>query len=273
MDLSQALQVVRLTDVGLRRDHNEDSVASDSEIGLLVLADGMGGYKAGEVASEIAVMTLAADLKTALYDFTPGKLDPDTRMQAESQLLREAVARANSTIYTLSQTQSQCAGMGTTLVVALFTNNRLLAGHIGDSRLYRFRQLELQQLTVDHSLLQELMDAGEISAEQARHSHKRNLVTRALGVDPEVELSLQEFEVEVDDLYLLCSDGLSDLVDDASIGQVLGNSEANLVAKATQLVRLANQQGGKDNISVILAHIAQPFAAKRSWYDKLLHRS
>jgi len=280
MNLSNALEVVRLTDVGQRRDHNEDSVASDIEMGLLVLADGMGGYKAGEVASEIAVLTIVADLKEALLDLEPGQVDAVTGMQAESQLVLDAVANANESIFTVSQTQPQCAGMGTTLVVAMFTNNKLLAGHIGDSRMYRFRGEVLTQITEDHSLLQEQLKSGLITPEQAKVSNNKNLVTRALGIDPVVELELHEHDVETGDIYLLCSDGLTDLVEDDEISAVLGTLHANsnsngsvatLESVATQLIKMANDNGGKDNISVILAKVTSSFAVEHGWYDKFLH--
>jgi len=278
MNLSNALEVVRLTDVGQRRDHNEDSVASDIEMGLLVLADGMGGYKAGEVASEIAVLTIVADLKEALLDLEPGQIDAVTGMQAESQLVLDAVANANESIFTVSQTQPQCAGMGTTLVVAMFTNNKLLAGHIGDSRMYRFRDEVLTQITEDHSLLQEQLKSGLITPEQAKVSNNKNLVTRALGIDPVVELELHEHEVLVGDIYLLCSDGLTDLVEDDEISATLGTlnaklngSAATLESVANQLIKMANENGGKDNISVILARVTAPFAVEHGWVDKFLH--
>ena len=280
MNLSNALEVVRLTDVGQRRDHNEDSVASDIEMGLLVLADGMGGYKAGEVASEIAVLTIVADLKEALLDLEPGQVDAVTGMQAESQLVLDAVANANESIFTVSQTQPQCAGMGTTLVVAMFTNNKLLAGHIGDSRMYRFRGEVLTQITEDHSLLQEQLKSGLITPEQAKVSNNKNLVTRALGIDPVVELELHEHDVETGDIYLLCSDGLTDLVEDDEISAVLGTLHANsngngsvatLESVATQLIKMANDNGGKDNISVILAKVTSSFSVEHGWYDKFLH--
>lgn len=271
MDVTNALEIVRLTDVGQRREHNEDAVASDAEIGLVVLADGMGGYKAGEVASEIAVLTIVAELKEAMANAIPGEIDPATGMQIESKLVTEAVAKANASIYSVSQDQPQCAGMGTTLVTGLFTNNKLLVGHIGDSRLYRLRGEEFVQITEDHSLLQEQIKSGLITPEQAKFSHNKNLVTRALGIDPEVELELHEYDVEVGDIYLLCSDGLSDLVEDEEMAETLGMLSANLELAATQLVQMANDNGGKDNISVILVKVLQPFAAERSWVGQFLN--
>jgi protein phosphatase len=190
-------------------------------------------------------------------------------MQAEARLILNAVKSANEVIYRVSQTQSQCAGMGTTLVVGLFTNNKLLVGHIGDSRMYRLRNEVLSQITVDHSLLQEQIRSGLITAEQAKYSVKKNLVTRALGVDPEVDLELNEFEVEVNDIYLVCSDGLSDVVDDITIESTLNKLSSDLDCLAKALVQLANESGGSDNISVILIKVKESFKYKGTWLDSL----
>ena len=271
MDLTGALEVARLSDAGQHREHNEDAVASDIEIGLLVLADGMGGYKAGEVASEIAILIMLAELKETMAHLEPGQADPVNGMQAESMLLMDAAAKANASISSVSESQPQCAGMGTTLVAALFTNNKVLVGHIGDSRLYRLRGERFEQLTEDHSLLQEQLSSGLITPEQAKLSNNKNLLTRAVGIDPEVELELHEYDVEVGDIYLLCSDGLTDLAEDAEIHAVLSGWSSNLEMAASQLVQMANDHGGKDNISVILAKVLKPFAAEHSWYDNFLH--
>jgi serine/threonine protein phosphatase PrpC len=271
MNLTDTLEIVRVTDVGQRRDHNEDAVASDAEMGLVILADGMGGYNAGEVASEIAVLTLVAELKESLSELAPGQVDPANGMQAESRLLVEAVAKANESIYSVSQSQPQCAGMGTTLVTGLFTNGKLLVGHIGDSRMYRLRGEVLEQITEDHSLLNEQIKSGLITPEQAKYSTNKNLVTRALGIDPEVELELHEHDVEVGDLYLLCSDGLSDLVEDEEIQLTLAALSANLELAANQLVQMANDNGGKDNISVILVRVLKPFSVERAWHERFLN--
>ncbi len=268
MNVEQAIKVARLTDVGLHRDHNEDAVASDLSIGLLVLADGMGGYKAGEVASEIAVLTLTAELTEAMLHkasirFMPGLLP-------ESQMLMNAIDKANATIYQVSQEQPQCAGMGTTLVVGIFTDNKLVVGHIGDSRLYCLRDEALIQVTEDHSLLQEQLNSGLITLEQAKTASHKNLVTRALGIDPEVEPEVQAFDVEVDDLFLLCSDGLTDMVEDELIKKILLDANGNIEFAANKLVQVANESGGKDNISVIIALIEKSFSAENSWIKNLL---
>lgn len=269
MNLNGILEVVRLSDVGLRRDHNEDAIASDPETGLVVLADGMGGYKAGEVASEIAVLTLVSEMRESLLDLPLGEKDEASGRLRESLALQEAVAKANAAIYTVSQSQPQCAGMGTTLVAAVFTDNQVGVGHIGDSRMYRLRDEVLMQLTEDHSLLNEQLKAGLITPEQAKVSNNKNLVTRALGIDPEVELELNEFEVEPGDIYLLCSDGLTDLVEDEEIELTLNTLSANLELAAHQLVQMANDNGGKDNISVILVRPLKSFSAKNGWREKL----
>lgn len=271
MNLTGSLEIVRLTDVGQRRDHNEDAVASDIETGLVVLADGMGGYKAGEVASEIAVLTIIAELKESMIDMAPGQVDENSGMQAESLLVKDAVVKANASIYEVSQTQAQCAGMGTTLVVALFANNKVVVGHIGDSRMYRMRGEDFTQVTEDHSLLQEQIKSGLITPEQAKLSHNKNLVTRALGIDPAVELEIHEYDTEVGDIYLLCSDGLSDLVEDDDIQLTLASLGANLELAAAQLIQMANDNGGKDNISVILVRVLKSYPANRSWYANFIN--
>lgn len=270
MNLHNVLDIVRLTDVGQRRDHNEDAIASDDAMGVVVLADGMGGYKAGEVASEIAVLSITAELKEAMLSLRPGQVDAMMNKQAEAKLIIDAVRNANAAIYNVSQTQPQCAGMGTTLVVGLFTNNKLLVGHIGDSRMYRLRNQVLTQITEDHSLLQEQIKSGLITAEQAKYSANKNLVTRAVGIDPEVELELNEYDVEVDDIYLLCSDGLTDLVEDELIQATLNMLSSDLPEAAQKLVQMANDNGGKDNISVILVRVNKPFEYRHAWYDDFL---
>jgi protein phosphatase len=269
MVLNSILDIVQLTDVGQQRDHNEDAIAGDHTIGLVVLADGMGGYKAGEVASEIAVLSIMAELQEALLHLKPGQVDILLNKQAEARLIIDAVNSVNEAIYNISQTQPQCAGMGTTLVLGLFTNNKLLVGHVGDSRMYRFRNQTLLQITEDHSLLQEQIKSGFITAQQAKFSANKNLVTRALGVDVHVELELNEYDVEVGDVYLLCSDGLSDLIEDDMIQTILNKPTSSLENTAQMLVQMANDNGGKDNISVILVRVNKYFEYKRPWFDNL----
>ncbi len=266
MDLRQALEIVSLTDPGRVRSHNEDNISTDNEAGFAILADGMGGYNAGEVASGIAVTMLADGLKTALR-VGPPEQDPGL-------LVKNEVEKTNSAIHQTAQSQPQFSGMGTTLVCALFYDNRIIVAHVGDSRLYRYRQKEtgpaqFEQITRDHSLLQEQIDSGMISREDARLSSNKNLVTRALGVDPTVDVEVQEHEALPGDIYLLCSDGLNDMVGDEEIHLTLSVLGANLELAAQQLVQMANDNGGRDNVSVILVRVLRHFPAKRGIFDWL----
>jgi serine/threonine protein phosphatase PrpC len=266
-NLGTALEVVTATDPGIVRSHNEDSIGTDAEIGLAVLADGMGGYNAGEVASGIAVAMLTTEMKQALQGNEPHALDPSGETIAE-KFVRENSAKANAAIYQTAKSQPQYSGMGTTLVVALFFDNRMTVGHIGDSRLYRLRNDVFEQVTRDHSLLQEQIESGMITKEQARYSQNKNLVTRAVGIDPEVETEIHTYTVERGDIYLLCSDGLSDMVQDEDIHSTLSTLQSNLPLAAKQLVQLANDCGGRDNISVILVRILDDFAVPTGWFAK-----
>jgi serine/threonine protein phosphatase PrpC len=266
VNLSAVLEVASATHPGKVRSHNEDSIAADAEVGLAVLADGMGGYNAGEVASGIAVAMIAAELKKVLADNKADALDDS----GAERLLGEHAMKANAAIYQAAQNQAQYSGMGTTLVVALWYDNRMAVGHIGDSRLYRLRGDVLEQVTRDHSLLQEQIDSGMITREQARYSQNKNLVTRAVGIDPEVDAELHTYPVQPGDIYLLCSDGLSDMVTDEDIQHTLSSLRANLPLAAEHLVQQANDNGGRDNISVILVRVLRDFPASRAGLlDKL----
>lgn len=262
-NLSQVLEVATATHSGMVRSHNEDSIAADAEIGLAVLADGMGGYNAGEVASGIAVAMISEEMKKLLG---AADAEPD----GAEKLLGEQVARANAAIYQAAESQPQYSGMGTTLVAALWHDNKMSVGHVGDSRLYRLRSETFEQVTRDHSLLQEQIDSGMITREQARFSQNKNLVTRAVGIDAEVETELHTYAAEPGDIYLLCSDGLSDMVTDEDLQLTLSSLQANLPLAAEQLVQQANDNGGRDNISVILVRVLKEFPARHAgWLNKL----
>ncbi len=269
MDLRQALEIVSHTDPGMVRTNNEDSIASIPDKGLVVLADGMGGYNAGEVASGMATTVLTTELRQLLEDHAPNAVDPQSGQKAALKMLQQQIAKANTTIYQAAQSQPQYAGMGTTLVVALFYDNKVMVAHIGDSRLYRMRGNEFSQVSKDHSLLQEQVDAGMLTKEQAKLSSNKNLVTRALGIDPAVEAEIHEYETRPGDIYLLCSDGLSDMVGDEDIGMTLQALGANLNLAAQQLVQMANDNGGRDNISVILIKILREYPAGEGLASKL----
>jgi protein phosphatase len=268
--LSESLEIVVKTDPGMVRSHNEDSVFGNPHGGLVVLADGMGGYNAGEVASGMATTVLSTELEVAFATCSPDDEDAEGVTYAHSAIL-DRVAQTNSAIYNAAESQPQYAGMGTTLVLALFHDNKVTVAHIGDSRLYRLRDGELAQLTKDHSLLQEQIDAGMITVEDARHSQNKNLVTRALGVDPEVETEIHDHDALPGDIFLLCSDGLNDMVEDEETAMTLQVLGANLELAATQLIQMANDNGGRDNVSVILVKILREFPAAKGWWARLLN--
>jgi protein phosphatase len=269
MDLTQTLEIASCTDPGMVRSHNEDSIAADAASGLVVLADGMGGYNAGEVASGMATTVITTEMRQLLGKTPPYEIDPATSMAIAARLIRDQVLKANTSIFQAAQSQPQYAGMGTTLVVCLFYDNKVLVAHLGDSRLYRLRDGEFSQVTRDHSLLQEQIDAGLISPEQAKHAQHKNLVTRALGIDPAVEPEIHEHDARPGDVYLLCSDGLCDMVADEDIGEALRAFGSNLDLAAQQLVQMANDNGGRDNVSVILVRVLRDYPGPRGVIGKL----
>jgi serine/threonine protein phosphatase PrpC len=245
------VQICSETDPGRERSQNEDSVAFDAATGLCILADGMGGHNAGEVASGMAAAFIKSEMRTVLAG--ANRMAPI----AVKEAIAHAINQANFAIFNMSRTNPQYNGMGTTLVVAVFSGDALTLAHIGDSRCYRLRGNQMQQLTSDHSVLQEQIDSGLIAADHAMpRSPGQNLVTRALGVDESVQADINCFDLALDDLYLLCSDGLSDMVSDDAIAAIL-SSEALVEQKAKQLVVAANEGGGRDNISILLAKVCE----------------
>jgi serine/threonine protein phosphatase PrpC len=241
------------TDPGQIRDNNEDSVVIDDENQLVVLADGMGGYNAGEVASAMATSFVKIELGRWLLE--GGHVASTRELKRAMEI---CIDNANRSIFNSANANPSYAGMGTTMVMGVFVGSRAMIGHVGDSRCYRLRGTTLQQLTRDHSLLQEQIDAGLISEEQAKFATHKNLVTRALGVEDTVLLEVNEFRVEDGDIYLFCSDGLSDMVADERLAAIL-QPDGTLVDKGGSLVDAANASGGRDNISVILVRaLAKP---------------
>jgi protein phosphatase len=269
MDLSQSLQIVTRSDAGMVRSHNEDSVFASPACGLVILADGMGGYNAGEVASGMASSLLGGELEKFAARADAQPLAVTDGPPPAHRAIEAEIRRTNAAIYQAAQSQPEYAGMGTTLVLALFHDNAVTVAHIGDSRLYRFREGKLAAVTRDHSLLQEQIDSGMITPQEARRSQNRNLVTRALGVDPDVEPEIREYDTLQGDVYLLCSDGLNDMVEDAEIAHTLQALSGNLELAASQLVQMANDNGGRDNVSVILVKVAREFAAARGWRSRI----
>ena len=268
MDLTQILEIVTRSDPGMVRSHNEDSVYANAALGIVVLADGMGGYNAGEVASGMTTTLLPSELARAFAEKPAYTKEANGSWAAAA--LQTEVVKTNGAVYQAAQSQPQYAGMGTTLVSAVFHDNHMTVAHIGDSRMYRLRGEAFSQVTKDHSLLQEQIDSGLITKEQARTSQNKNLVTRALGIDLLVEPEIHEYEVLPGDIYLLCSDGLNDMVPDDEIAMSLQMLSANLELCAMQLVQMANDNGGRDNVSVILVKVRQSYPAPSSWFAKLL---
>ena len=247
------LEFVGHTDKGMVRPNNEDAIHMDLDTGLVIVADGMGGYKAGEIASSMAVEIIHKFVSAGLKAARQRLGVSDSGYRHESILLRNALQRANEVIHDTAKSQPQCEGMGTTIVAALFYNNRLSIGHVGDSRIYRLRHGHFEQITHDHSLLQELVARGFYTQEEARKSLNKNLVTRALGIEPTVMVDLQEDVAQVGEIYLFCSDGLHDMVSDPDIHLTVDTFSDNLETAVSQLIKLANGNGGRDNISVVLA--------------------
>ncbi len=269
MSLRGKIDFAEITDTGRVREHNEDAIGSVPEIGLMVLADGMGGYNAGEVASGIAVQIVTELAALGANREARDDIDPHSGLMRQSIVLRDAVYRANKIIFQTAQSQTHCEGMGTTIVACMYYDNKVSIAHVGDSRAYRLRGGALEQITADHSLLQELVDRGFYSEEEAQRSTNRNYVTRALGVEPTVEVEVHEHDVLPEDVYLLCSDGLPDMVEDEDIHLTISTFNASLDVVGQQLVDLANDHGGRDNISVMLAQVKEPFPAKRGLLAKI----
>ncbi len=269
MNVRNALQVAILSDTGRLRSRNEDATGEDLDIGVVVLADGMGGHQSGDVASALAVNAILRDLRLTIPAVSPGETDPATGYALQRLAVRQAIVRANQAIYTSADADPHLHGMGTTLVMAIFYNDVITVANVGDSRLYRYRDNRLEQVTVDHTLRQEMVDRGYCTPAEARASLNKNLVTRAVGTEETVTIDLLDHAVLPDDLYLLCSDGLSDMLEDREIQQAIERSATNLEAIAERLVSMANQNGGRDNITVILVRACKPFPNKQAWQQKI----
>ncbi|MEJ2455201.1 MAG: protein phosphatase 2C domain-containing protein [Candidatus Thiodiazotropha sp.] len=244
------IDVAMRTDKGMVRTQNEDAVGGDPSVGLIILADGMGGANAGEVASQLAVDLLVNQLVPE---------DDETELPGSDALL-EAMHGVNQAILELSQQVPDYQGMGTTLVVGLFRRQTLIHAHVGDSRLYRFREGVMECLTSDHTLIQEMVDMGDFATlEEARLAGvPHNVLTRAFGAEPAVAVDLAECEIAVGDIYLFCSDGLTVMLTDPEIQSILQRCGEDLMEQTDELIELACSRGGIDNISVILARVIEP---------------
>jgi protein phosphatase len=227
------------SDVGCRRRTNEDRYGQDPGLGAFLVADGMGGHTAGQVASTIAIDTLLASLAA------------ESPAGAPADRLRSAFVRANDEIFSTAQARPEFEGMGTTLVALLVADGQAAVAHIGDSRVYRIRDGSIEQLTNDHSLVGELQRRGEISAEAAREHPHRHVLTRALGVRGEAEPDVAELKLEPGDTFVLCTDGLTIHVRDEEIAK-LATEGTDLDDSCARLVALARARGGEDNVTVLL---------------------
>lgn len=245
------LEVAARTDLGRVRKFNEDSVAADAARGFAAIADGMATTKGAEIASGIATATLVQGLAA-------------TQHIAPRAAAHAAFAAVNRAIRERAKSEPTLAGMGTTLAAAWFRGDRVCIAHVGDSRVYRFRGGRLERLTTDHSLVQAQLTAGAMTSDEVRMSRSRHFVTRVLGADEQVAPDLGEHEVLASDIYLLCTDGLHDVVQDIEIANALEVLEPNLDLAATTLVDMANDRGGRDNVSVILVRARTAAEAARA---------
>jgi len=267
MNVKGKIKIFGRTDVGLLRDHNEDTIACDDSIGLAVLADGMGGHRGGEMASAMTINTIMEILTQKLKYIRNAEVDKESGYRMESIAIYDAIIQANKNVYQSSQEHAQYRGMGTTVVVLLFYDNRYTVAHVGDSRLYLLRNGILEQVTRDHSLMQELIDRNFYTPEQARNSLNKNLITRAVGIDKKVQIDIQEDIAMIDDIFLLCSDGVNDMIEDTLIQSILEKNDHNLESAADELIHESILHGGKDNISAILARPVKTFPAKNNLFS------
>jgi PPM family protein phosphatase len=260
-----------LTDVGLQRDHNEDSFAILQDHELYIVADGMGGHRAGDVASKLATEAIVDFFRaTAAEDFT-WPFHFDSRMSEEENRLLTGIKIANRQIVERSTRQRECHGMGTTVVGALFSGkkNKMYLGHVGDSRAYRVRGTEIKQMTRDHSLVNDYLLAMPELTEEQKSELPKNVITRALGMQEHVSVDLQGDDTLVGDCYILCSDGLSGMIEDSEILDIVSQT-ANIEEACRKLIALANEHGGEDNITAVLVKIEdEPGGTKVSLSDTL----
>ena len=242
------------TDEGKRRTNNEDSFLANDRLGLYAVADGIGGHEGGEVASRLAMEALSGILRKQFTDIrSVAKSEVSGEIDQCITSLRGAFDFANTMIREAAARDPDLAGMGTTVTAVLLRPGVSIFAHVGDSRAYLFRDGTLKQLTLDHSLVAEQMRSGLITPDQARISPYRHVITRSVGIRPEVQADLGKFEVEKNDILLLCTDGLTEMVTDDDIARILNSETPPAAAEA--LIRLANDNGGVDNITVVVVKI------------------
>ncbi len=245
-----------ISDVGLQRDHNEDSFAILNEQELFIVADGMGGHRAGDVASRLATDAIVDFFKATASDDVTWPFHFDARLSEEENRLLTGIRLANRQIVEQSVRARECHGMGTTVVGALFSSRKrkMFIGHVGDSRAYRVRKGEITQMTRDHSLVNDYLLAMPELTEEQRSELPKNVITRALGMQDQVTVDLQADDVQPGDVYLLCSDGLSGMIEDDEILGVVSD-QPDLDIACRRLIALANEHGGEDNITAVIVKI------------------
>lgn len=242
------------SDVGIKRSHNEDSFLVAPELGLFVVADGMGGHAGGETASRVSVTTIAQEVEAARQANPDAFLRPHALDDAPlAEVVRDALEAACGAVYQAARANPGLEGMGTTSVALVLGEGAVFAGHVGDSRFYMVRGDHIQQVSEDHSLVNEQVKAGILTAEQAKHSRFKNIITRSIGFEEDVLVDVMGVEVQPGDQLLLCSDGLSNLVEDYELREVLRTTALPEVPAA--LIALANARGGDDNITVVVVQI------------------
>lgn len=244
-----------LTDVGRKRNHNEDSFLLDDELQLYVVADGMGGHAGGGTASRIAVETIDMELRRARDSRdNPFISSPNLQDSLLPEALRTAVERACLAIFTTAQEDPRLSGMGTTVISLVVRDNQVFFAHVGDSRAYLIRGPLIQQVSEDHSLVNEQIKAGMITPEEAKHSRYKNIITRSVGFEEEVQVDVMGVVAEPGDVFLLCSDGLANMVEDRELHEAV-QACATLAEVPKRLIDLANERGGDDNITVIVVQM------------------
>ena len=245
-----------ISDVGLQRDHNEDCFAILGEHQLYIVADGMGGHRAGDVASRLATDSIVDFFRSAVGEDFTWPFHFDSRLSDEENRLLTGIRLANRQIIERSTRSRECHGMGTTVVGALFNekSGKMYIGHVGDSRAYRLRDGQISQMTRDHSLVNDYLQAMPELTEEQRSELPKNVITRALGMQEHVVVDLQGDDAQVGDLYVLCSDGLSGMIEDAEILDVVQGT-IDLDEACRRLVALANEHGGEDNITALVVRI------------------
>ena len=237
-----------LSDIGLVRENNEDVWAEIEEINFFVLADGMGGHQAGEVASREAVSHLLRLVRKAF------KTTKKKSVNEAAKAIKHAIVQVNTIVYRISKSKKELGGMGSTLCCLLLHEEGAVFAHVGDSRIYRFRGGHIEQMTRDHSLFRELVDLGQLSEAYAPDFAYKNIITRAIGTEPKVEVSVDICDIEPDDIFLLCSDGLSDLLTPAEMQTIL-KEDKSVDQWVQALISAANARGGVDNVTSVLIHI------------------